>query len=311
MKKKMMSAGGSTMKKKMMSAGGNMKKKGYAAGGATMKKKMMSAGGTMKKKMMSAGGMPMAKDPKTGKMMPTFAMDGKGKMMKGGMSMKKGYAAGGAAKKKLFAGSYVFSDTAGTKVKSRFSEDKKKKTKTKDDSASYAKVAAKRKRDAEKKKRQGILNRDTKNRKVATSMQSNLQKSKNKKTDVGTNMFVGAKIELKKNKKDVPTKNKRKLKEQSTVDKLLQFIGGVKTPRRMETDAEMKKRLASEIKKLTRAKKTNTSSQQKNREKVKKLLGISEDKKSFNTLYKPPKKGTDKKKVTKAERDRVNRLFGR
>ena len=73
------------MKKKMMAAGGNMKKK------------MMSAGGTMKKKMMSAGGMPMAKDPKTGKMMPTFAMDGKGKMMKGGMSMKKkGYAAGGA-----------------------------------------------------------------------------------------------------------------------------------------------------------------------------------------------------------------------
>ena len=88
------------MKKKMMSAGGNMKKKGYAAGGATMKKKMMAYGGTMKKKMMSAGGMPMAKDPKTGKMMPTFAMDGKGKMMKGGMYKGKShkYAAGGLVK---------------------------------------------------------------------------------------------------------------------------------------------------------------------------------------------------------------------
>jgi hypothetical protein len=43
----------------------------------------------------------MAKDPKTGKMMPTFAMDGVGKMAKGGNAMyKKGYAAGGAAMKK-------------------------------------------------------------------------------------------------------------------------------------------------------------------------------------------------------------------
>ena len=244
------------MKKKMMSAGGNMKKKGYAAGGATMKKKMMSAGGTMKKKMMSAGGMPMAKDPKTGKMIPTFAMDGKGKMMKGGMSMKKGYAAGGAAKKKLFAGSYVFSDTAGTKVKSRFSEDKKKKdtAKKKDDSV--------RKSDAEKKKRQSTLNRDTKNRKVATSMQSKLQKSKGKKTDVGKATFVGAKIELKNKIKDTDRKikkaPKRKLKEPSTVDKILQLLGGVKMPRRMETDAEMKKRLASEVKKIIKTRKTNT-----------------------------------------------------
>jgi len=92
------------MKKKMMSAGGNMKKKGYAAGGVGMKKKMMSAGGTMKKKMMAAGGMPMAKDPKTGKMMPKFAMDGVGKMAKGGNAMKKkGYAAGGVGMKKGYS----------------------------------------------------------------------------------------------------------------------------------------------------------------------------------------------------------------
>ena len=44
--------------------------------------------------------MPMAKDPKTGKMIPAFAMDGKGKMAKGGMMKKKGYAKGGAAMKK-------------------------------------------------------------------------------------------------------------------------------------------------------------------------------------------------------------------
>ena len=45
----------------------------------------------MKKKGMAKGGvkMPMAKDPKTGKMMPKFAMDGKGKMNKGGMTKKK------------------------------------------------------------------------------------------------------------------------------------------------------------------------------------------------------------------------------
>ena len=244
------------MKKKMMSAGGNMKKKGYAAGGATMKKKMMAGGGTMKKKMMSAGG----------------ATTQKKKMMAGGgASMKKkSYAAGGVAKKKLFAGSYVFSDTAGTKMKSRFSEDKKKKEKKKDDSASYAKVAAKRKRDAEQKKRQGILNRDTKNRKVATSMQSKLQKSKGKKTDVGKSVFVGASIELKpvpKNKKEKKSNDKKSKEKKSAFP---------------ATTSAVKK--------------------------VRKLLGISEDKKSFNTLYKPPKE--DKKEVTKAERDRVNRLFG-
>ena len=67
-----------------------MKKKGYARGGAKMKK--MRAGG---------GKMPMAKDPKTGKMIPTFAMDGKGKMRAGGAKMamkKKGMARGGTKK---------------------------------------------------------------------------------------------------------------------------------------------------------------------------------------------------------------------
>ena len=48
--------------------------------------------------------MPMAKDPKTGKMIPAFAMDGKGKMAKGGMTKKKkGYAKGGMMKKKGMA----------------------------------------------------------------------------------------------------------------------------------------------------------------------------------------------------------------
>tara|TARA_E500000318_G_C3491447_1_gene184538 strand:+ start:302 stop:568 length:267 start_codon:yes stop_codon:yes gene_type:complete len=63
-----------------------MKKKGYAKGG-------------MKKKGYARGGMPMSKDPKTGKMVPSFAMDGKGKMNKGGMMKKKGYAKGGSVKK--------------------------------------------------------------------------------------------------------------------------------------------------------------------------------------------------------------------
>ena len=71
-----------------------------------MKKKGMAKGGMMKKKGMAKGGvkMPMAKDPKTGKMMPTFAMDGKGKMAKGGMMKKKGYAKGGMKKKGYAAG---------------------------------------------------------------------------------------------------------------------------------------------------------------------------------------------------------------
>ena len=54
-----------------------MKKKGYAAGGA----------------------LPMKKNP-AGEMVPAYAMDGKGKMNKGGMAKKKGMAKGGAMMKK-------------------------------------------------------------------------------------------------------------------------------------------------------------------------------------------------------------------
>ena len=39
------------------------------------------------------------KDPKTGKMIPAFAMDGKGKMNRGGSMKKKGMARGGMKKK--------------------------------------------------------------------------------------------------------------------------------------------------------------------------------------------------------------------
>ena len=66
---------------------GMKKKKGYAKGGATMKKKGYSRGGAM----------PMGRDPKTVKMIPKFAMDGKGKMNRGGMAKKKkGMAKGGS-----------------------------------------------------------------------------------------------------------------------------------------------------------------------------------------------------------------------
>jgi len=74
------------------------KSKGYKAGGRIKAKGMMK-GGMMKAKGMKAGGkMPMSKDPKTGQMVPTFAMDGKGKMMGGGKvrMTPKGMSAGGA-----------------------------------------------------------------------------------------------------------------------------------------------------------------------------------------------------------------------
>ena len=72
--------------------------------GGAMKKKGMRRGGAMKSKGMKKGGkMPMAKDPDTGKMVPAFAVDGKGKMRKGGMMKKKGYAKGGSMKKKGYA----------------------------------------------------------------------------------------------------------------------------------------------------------------------------------------------------------------
>lgn len=75
--------------KKMMGGGMAMKSKGYSKGGA-MKTKGYSAGGKL----------PMVKDPKTGKMIPAYAADGKGKMMAGGPVKKmktKGYSKGGVA----------------------------------------------------------------------------------------------------------------------------------------------------------------------------------------------------------------------
>ena len=52
------------------------------------RKPMMYGGMTMTPKKMAMGGKPMAKNPKTGEMMPTYAMDGKGKMMYGGKAKK-------------------------------------------------------------------------------------------------------------------------------------------------------------------------------------------------------------------------------
>ena len=83
------------MKKKGMARGG-MKKKGYAKGGAKL---------------------PMAKDPKTGKMIPAFAMDGKGKMNKGGMMKKKGMARGGMKKGYAAGGMTLTKIRAAAKAK--------------------------------------------------------------------------------------------------------------------------------------------------------------------------------------------------
>ena len=116
-KRKGMNMGGMTMKKKgkskmnmggmMTSATGTQRKRntatglsGMKGGGMTMKKKGYAKGGMMKKKGYSKGGaMPMGRDPKTGKMIPKFAMDGKGKMARGGMMKKKGMAKGGATRR--------------------------------------------------------------------------------------------------------------------------------------------------------------------------------------------------------------------
>tara|TARA_R100000773_G_scaffold31474_1_gene26867 strand:+ start:1161 stop:2048 length:888 start_codon:yes stop_codon:yes gene_type:complete len=76
---------------------------GLTAGQIKTGARTAKGGGMMMKKTkgMSKGGkMPMAKDPKTGKMVPAFAIDGKGKMSGGGMTKKtKGMAKGGAMKK--------------------------------------------------------------------------------------------------------------------------------------------------------------------------------------------------------------------
>ena len=89
--------------KKMMGGGMAMKSKGYAKGGM-MKSKGYSKGGKMKTKGYSAGGkLPMVKDPKTGKMIPAYAADGKGKMMAGGKVKSKGMAKGGMMKTKGYS----------------------------------------------------------------------------------------------------------------------------------------------------------------------------------------------------------------
>jgi len=77
---------------------------GLTAGQIKTGARKAQGGGMMmmkKTKGMSKGGkMPMAKDPDTGKMVPAFTVDGKGKMMAGGMMKKtKGMARGGATKK--------------------------------------------------------------------------------------------------------------------------------------------------------------------------------------------------------------------
>tara|TARA_R110002167_G_scaffold1607_2_gene7739 strand:- start:416 stop:649 length:234 start_codon:yes stop_codon:yes gene_type:complete len=72
-----------------------MKKKGYAAGGA----------------------MPMKKNPKTGQMVPSYAMDGKGKMNKGGMMKKKGYAKGGKVMTYNVGGMVKSTGTINTGIK--------------------------------------------------------------------------------------------------------------------------------------------------------------------------------------------------
>jgi hypothetical protein len=57
----------------------------------------------MKKKGYAQGGLKMVKN-KAGDTVPFYAADGKGKMNKGGMMKKKGYAKGGAMmKKKAYA----------------------------------------------------------------------------------------------------------------------------------------------------------------------------------------------------------------
>lgn len=54
-----------------------------------MKTKGYKAGGKMKTKGYKAGGkLPMVKDPETGKMIPEYAADGKGKMKAGGKVKK-------------------------------------------------------------------------------------------------------------------------------------------------------------------------------------------------------------------------------
>ena len=72
--------------------------------------------------------MPMARNPKTGKMQPTFSMDGKGKMAKGGAV--KPMAKGGAVKQMAKGGSLKMRKgklvTKGAPVKMARATNKKK-----------------------------------------------------------------------------------------------------------------------------------------------------------------------------------------
>jgi len=87
---------------KKLTAGFKAKK--MMGGGMAMKSKGYSKGGKMKTKGYSAGGkLPMVKDPKTGKMIPAYAADGKGKMMAGGKVKSKGMAKGGMMKTKGYS----------------------------------------------------------------------------------------------------------------------------------------------------------------------------------------------------------------
>ena len=98
--KKKMNMGGMMSPTKKKPTGSATGLSGMKRGGMTMKKKGYAKGGMKKKGYSKGGAMPMGKDPKTGKMIPKFAMDGKGKMNRGGMMKKKGMTRGGAMMKK-------------------------------------------------------------------------------------------------------------------------------------------------------------------------------------------------------------------
>jgi len=96
------------------------KKEVEAAMGGNYRKDALRRSGKFNKKGsgFKAGGMAMVTDPKTGKKIPAFAADGKGKMNKGGMAKKKPTAKmmhGGMAKKKT--GAYMYGGMAKKKKK--------------------------------------------------------------------------------------------------------------------------------------------------------------------------------------------------
>ena len=89
--------GGTAMKKEMMYEDGGLKKPSANQKGLKMlPEKVRNKMGYMKD-----GGLKMVKDPKTGKMVPFYAADGKGKM---GMGGKKKMYGGMDKKKKMYGG---------------------------------------------------------------------------------------------------------------------------------------------------------------------------------------------------------------